>query len=202
MALRIPKRIGTAAAAAHCPYSFSMTTCAVWTNRLRQWWWNDSGIRTIQVKRIWWKFGRCCPFQWIHMFDRIEFACVRFCFRLTFDEHRYIRCKQCACPTGMAGRGRMNSHSSVEMMIECTRIRLDDGLQSCATNKHYNCDSNARKLAGWHSRARERADQRVNWCIRGHIRKWPIRKWFYDTVSSFYVTKEKCVNAKNRRKAK
>lgn len=105
MALRVSKRIVTAAAAAHCPYSFSMTTCAVWTNRLRQWWWNDSGIRTIQVKRIWWKFRRCCPIQWIHMFDRIELACVRFCFRLTFDEHRCIRCNECACPTGMPEKG-------------------------------------------------------------------------------------------------
>lgn len=83
--------------------SFSMTTCAVWTNRLRPWWWNDSGIRTIRAKEICWKFCRCCPFQWIHMFDRIEFACVRFCFRLASNALRYIRCSVCARPTGMGG---------------------------------------------------------------------------------------------------
>lgn len=194
IALQISKRIATAAAAALCPYQASQWQRAQWwTNRLRQWWWNDSGI---QAKWIWWKFWSM--FQWIHMFDRIEFACVRFCFHLAFNVLRYIRCSECACPTGMRDWGEwMNA-------FQC-RERWSSAQESvsvvCKAAPRINTTivkaTQERWLGG--RGEGEDADQRVNSCIFSHIRKWPIRKWFYDTVSSFYVTKEKCVNAENRK---
>lgn len=54
-----------------------MTTCAMCTKPLANNDDNDSGIHLIPSRAtIWWKFGRCWPIHWIHMFNWIEF-CVR-----------------------------------------------------------------------------------------------------------------------------